>query len=323
MFVIGIDTSNYTTSLALADENRKIIYQARRLLSVRSGERGLRQSEALYQHVVNLPELIEAIPREFDFKADLAAVAVSVRPRPVEHSYMPVFRAGISQARSTGRLFDVPVYEVSHQENHIRAALYGCGRTDAAMHVPFLATHFSGGTSELLLVRKVPGGYQCDIIGKTLDLNAGQLIDRIGVAMGCDFPAGRAVEALAEKAEKKDCVIPSRTEGLNFHFAGHENKARRFLETGIPKEEVAFGLLRSIAKTLSKVCLRAREIYGIREVVFSGGVMSNGIIRAVIEKELQRKGIVLAFTDPLYATDNACGTALLGVETHMKAEGEP
>lgn len=313
---LGIDTSNYTTSIAIANKSGQICFEKGILLKVKPGERGLRQSEALYQHVNNLPILFESIPQEINLKNRLKTICYSDRPRPLEDSYMPVFRAGISYTRSLCSLLGVPGYAVSHQENHIRSAIFGSGMVPEQLEFPLLATHFSGGTSEILLVNQREKGYACKIAGTTLDLNAGQLIDRIGVGLGYDFPAGKDMEKLALLAEKKDCIIPSRVDKMDFHFSGQENKAAAYLASGVPSAEVAYGLHKSIAKTLSKAIGRGAAYYKIKDVLFSGGVMSNKLIREMIEKELARKGLRLHFTAPQYATDNAAGCALLG-STYM------
>lgn len=312
---LGIDTSNYTTSIAVADATGSVVYEKGILLQVKPGERGLRQSDALYQHVKNLPVLFESIPDTLKMRERLGVVCYSDRPRPLEDSYMPVFRAGIGCGRTIGSLFGVPALAVSHQENHIRSAIYGSGLKPEDLRFPLLATHFSGGTSEILLVNSRKSGYDCKIAGATLDLNAGQLIDRVGVRLGYAFPAGRALEQLASEAVRRDCVIPSRVEGTNFHFSGQENKAAALLDAGTDPAEVAYGLHRCVAKTLSRAIARAAAEGGVRDVLFSGGVMSNQIIRGLIEKELCRKRLCLHFTAPRYATDNAAGNALLGIET--------
>ncbi|MBC3805521.1 peptidase M22 [Acetobacterium fimetarium] len=311
-FSLGIDTSNYTTSVALVDEKENIIYSRGILLEVKSGERGLRQSDALFQHVNNLPVLLEDIThgREID------VICCSERPRPLPDSYMPVFRAGESLAKSLASVLNVNLLKVSHQENHIRAALYGSGSPE--LEDSFCAVHFSGGTSELILVNKEKIGYRCEIIAQTLDLNAGQLVDRIGVAMGCDFPAGRALEALAEKALQhelpNDCVIPSTMAGADFHFSGQENQARNYLNKGIDPGVVAYQLLKAIAKTLAKSIVILQEQYAFKSVLFSGGVMSNQIIKKCVEKELSHSGIRLCFSPGEYARDNALGNALMGMD---------
>ncbi|MEG0310041.1 MAG: peptidase M22, partial [Eubacterium sp.] len=267
-----------------------------------------------YQHINNLPDLFEAIPETIDLKKRLKKIVYSSRPRPQTNSYMPVFRAGIAFGKTIGRTHSINVMEMSHQENHIRSAMYGCNCDPQKIEYPFLATHFSGGTSEILLVKKKKSGYNCRIVGETLDLNAGQLVDRIGVHFGFGFPAGKALETLANQAIKKDCVIASCVEKMNFHFSGQENKAIQYLESGVEPAEVAFGLLRSIAKTLAKTVRYGIKYYGVKNVLFSGGVMSNQIIRIMVEKELECSGSSLYFSKPQYATDNAVGNALLGFE---------
>ena len=98
----GIDTSNYTTSVAVFDGEH--IIQNKKLLTVKKGERGLRQSDALFQHTVNLPVLISKLKSEIG-DADIEAFGVSNRPRNIEGSYMPCFLAGESAAEAGRRHF--------------------------------------------------------------------------------------------------------------------------------------------------------------------------------------------------------------------------
>lgn len=313
---LGIDTSNYTTSIALCDEDGQLLSDSRQVLMVKAGERGLRQSEALFQHVRNLPEMLESL----DFsRVQVVGIAASVSPRPVEDSYMPVFRAGSGQGRTLAHVLGIPFLPLSHQENHIRGAMYGCGIQSDRLDPPFLSVHFSGGTSEILKVTPREIGYDCEILGKTLDLNSGQLIDRIGVAMGLGFPAGKALEALARQDVEHQFTISSRVEGQNFHFSGQENQALALLEGGAAQSAVAYALFRAIGKTLERAVRASAQAEGIRQVVFSGGVMANGIVRKTIEHRLKGSGIQLFFTNPRYATDNAVGLALLAWE-HYRQE---
>ena len=193
MRVLGIDTSCYTTSVALVEDGR--IAQERRLLSVAQGERGLRQSSALFQHVERLPELLEALFAHSPGCVD--GVCVSTRPRDAEGSYMPVFKAGECAARAIAAAQGVPLVETSHQQGHIRAALVdsGCGEAE------FVALHLSGGTTEAVFVGQ---GLKTRLIAMSADLHAGQLVDRVGVALGLSFPAGPALEALARQGSAGD-----------------------------------------------------------------------------------------------------------------------
>ena len=63
---LGIDTSNYTTSAALADGDGNIIVNLKRLLPVKEGERGLRQSDALFAHTKNLPLIMGELNVEYE-----------------------------------------------------------------------------------------------------------------------------------------------------------------------------------------------------------------------------------------------------------------
>lgn len=309
---LGIDTSNYTTSVALVDENENMIYNKGILLEVKSGERGLRQSDALFQHVHNLPALLQDLPRG----REVEVVCYSQRPRPLPDSYMPVFRAGESLARSLAGVLAAQQLAMSHQENHLRAAIYGSGSPE--LESTFVAVHFSGGTSEILLAQKRDIGFDCEIIAQTRDLNAGQLIDRIGVLMGCDFPAGKALEALANQAVPESidskAVVSSTMDGTDFHFSGQENQARRLLEAGVQPQAVAYLVLKSIAKTLSKAIGGLRKKHTFQSVLFSGGVMSNLIIKKIVTHELEGTGLKLYFSPGEYSRDNAAGNALMGMD---------
>ena len=320
---LGIDTSNYTTSLALVRDG-VIIGESRRVLAVKAGERGLRQSEALYQHIAGLPELFDALSQQIDYAGKIKAVGVSEKPRPKQDSYMPVFRAGILAATALSKSLGVPMYRFSHQDNHIRAALFRKKSPDLGenkdrdIRYPFLAVHFSGGTSEIVLADGVnPAGYNSRIVCQTLDLNAGQLIDRVGVALGLAFPAGRELEALAKRAVNRDFKLSTALDGVNFHFSGQENAAKKAMADGIPAEEIAYAVFDNVARTLSRSIRRLKDITGARDAVFSGGVMANGIIRSVLEDKLFRSGIKLHFADAALATDHAVGVALLAQDVHQ------
>lgn len=185
---IGFDTSNYTTSAAVFDgtsgENRG------KLLTVPQGALGLRQSEAVFQHVKRLHLMVEQL-RGDGVLDRLRSVGASTRPREVEGSYMPCFLVGEGQARTLAAALDVPFYPCSHQQGHIAAAAWSAGREDL-LETPHLAWHLSGGTTELLLVRPVGHTVEAELVGGTSDIAAGQLVDRVGVALGLGFPAGES-----------------------------------------------------------------------------------------------------------------------------------
>ena len=220
--VIGLDTSCYTTSAAIADENGDIIGFQRKLLPVQPGTCGLRQSEAVFAHLKQLPEIVDRMMAETT-DVTISAVAVSAAPRDAEDSYMPVFTVGRNFGRTLASVLRVPVYKTSHQMGHVLAGMIG----HPQMKQPFVALHISGGTTESLLC----DGDSVTTLGQSLDIHAGQLVDRIGVQMGLDFPAGAALEQLAMhgKAEARLPVSMAR-EDMDCHLSGAETQCKRWLE---------------------------------------------------------------------------------------------
>lgn len=299
MMTLGIDTSNYTTSIAAFDGTQG--ENCSRLLDVKAGELGLRQSDAVFAHIKRLPELSDRLFHSIG-NSQLTAIGVSTRPRAVEGSYMPCFMAGESQARVLGSALGVPVYAFSHQQGHVAACLWSAGRMDL-LDKPHLAWHLSGGTTELLYIEPDGVAVRASRIGGTTDISAGQLIDRTGVLLGLQFPCGKQLDVLAQ-ADCADAFRPRVTE-LEFSLSGAQNKVQQFFaQTGSAAQTAAY-CLNTILSAIVQATKNARKIYPDLEIVFSGGVASNSRLR---EKTAAFSPI---FCAPQFATDNAMGIAVL------------
>ena len=300
MSVIGIDTSNYTTSIAYFDgvggEN------CSRLLPVKQGELGLRQSDAVFAHIKSLPELSGRLFSHVAAK-NITAVGVSTRPRAVEGSYMPCFMVGYSHAKMLADSLGVPLVEVSHQQGHVAASLWSAGHLEL-MDAPHLAWHLSGGTTELLLVEPEGKNVRCTKIGGTTDISAGQLIDRTGQLLGLPFPSGKHLDALSKEAVMKE-TFKVKCSDMQFSLSGVQNKVQQFHErNGIPAETAGYAL-RCVAKAVYLATEQALKAYPDLRVVFSGGVASNSMLREIIAP------LDPIFSQPQFSTDNAMGVAVL------------
>ncbi len=319
---LGFDTSNYTTSLAVVDAQANVVANVRHLLPVESGQRGLRQSEALFCHFKNLPHvmehLIEQVP---NLKHHLKAVAVTTSPRPQPESYMPVFLAGSSFATSLATLLKIPCYTLSHQENHLWAGLLSAKgpKTDH-----FLALHLSGGTSEILEVKlKADSRFAIDILGGSTDIHAGQFVDRVGVAMGLPFPAGADLEKLALTSHNT-LAIPSYHKQGEISFSGAESAAQRMLAQGKNQADIAKAVLLNIARTVEKLISWATQTTKVKQVLLVGGVCANSLIRNQLSERLPQ--LQLYFAQPNLSVDNAVGAAVYGrnIFTERKqGDGQP
>ena len=300
---IGIDTSNYTTSCAACDRDGNVIANIRIPLPVAEGERGLRQSDAVFAHVRNLPAAMREL-RETVRGRQALAIGVSNQPRRCEGSYMPCFLSGVAAAESLAAPLDAPIYQFAHQEGHIMAALYSAGKTDLA-EKEFLAFHVSGGTTEVLHVLPRENGFTVSVSG-SLDLHAGQAIDRIGVLMGLQFPCGKELETLAATFSGKLPPFRISVRGAESHLSGLENLAANLWATTKDPALVAAFTMEFIAKTLEGMTKGAVERYPGLPIVYAGGVMSNAFLQA----RLSAQGETF-FAKPAFSADNAAGIALL------------
>ena len=302
---VGFDTSNYTTSCAVCDESGEVIANLKIPLPVREGERGLRQSDAVFAHTKNLPVICRELEKALVGYTPVA-VGVSVRPRDVEGSYMPCFLAGKVAAGAFAAANGLPIYEFSHQNGHIMAALYSSGRASELLDKPFVAFHVSGGTTEMLYVLPKTAGFDVELIGETDDINAGQLIDRVGVAMGLSFPCGRELEALASKyhgkIEKKKISVKDGSCSLS----GVENMAKKIYEQTESREYTAAFVFDFICRTLCEMASQIIDKYGSMPILFAGGVMSNTLMRESISARFEAY-----FADAAFSADNAAGVALI------------
>ena len=302
MRTLGLDTSNYTTSAALFDGEAG--RNAGKLLEVRPGEKGLRQSDALFQHVKALPDRMEEL-REAGLLSDIAAVAASTRPRAVEGSYMPCFLAGESLGRSLAAALGVPFFAVSHQQGHLAAAAWSAGRMEL-LDAPFLAWHLSGGTTELLYVEPDGPNVKAVRIGGTTDISAGQLIDRAGVMLGLDFPAGKALDTLSQACQDRPKLFRVKLNGLEFSLSGVENQVGALAQKGEAPQRIAAFVLDTVAGLICRTTVEAQNRYPGLPLLCSGGVASNSRLREVLTGSC---GAI--FAEPQYSTDNALGVAIL------------
>lgn len=302
-YALGIDTSNYTTSVALINLDTNEVTYSRKLLPVKNGEAGIRQSEAVFHHQKQLPVVIKDLIK--DEKYDIISIGVTNKPRNIEGSYMPCFMTGYTFAESLSTLMSIPCFTTSHQINHILSALKGTNNMDF-IKKEFIAFHISGGTTDCLLISPDKN----DIIkarqfSSSLDLKAGQAIDRVGLMLGLSFPCGKELEklALSSNYNFKEKI---KLKGNDCCLSGLENKCKKMLESGELKEDIAMYCLSYIGNTIIKMTEAVRKKYPELPVVYSGGVMSDLIIQNMVSSETNN----VFFCNAEFSCDNAIGSAV-------------
>ncbi len=307
--VIGIDTSNYTTSLGILTTDGELVANIKIPLVVKEGERGLRQSDAVFSHIKNLPLIMERA-RAFITDREVICVGVSEKPRNADKSYMPCFLSGVAAAESFSAGANISLKKFSHQCGHIMAAVFSSSEMSLLNGDYFCVFHVSGGTTEMLRTRFCGNGFETTLIGQTADLNAGQVIDRVGVKLGLSFPCGPELEKLALKNTEKIPKKKISVKDFSINLSGLENLADKlYSETG-NKNLVAAFVLDFVGRALIELANRYTDVYGDTKFLFAGGVMSNSIIKNMIKERFNAY-----FASPDLSSDNAVGIAALTLYT--------
>lgn len=305
-YFLGIDTSAYTTSMAVVDDNGSILSDIRKVLEVKKGKRGLRQQEAIFQHINNMPSMIDQLTKEIDL-SKIVTVSASIKPRNIKDSYMPVFNVSKGQAYILAKTLGVEYKEFTHQDGHIGAAF-----NKVKTPKEFLALHISGGTTELLYVKDNKKNYEIDIVGGSKDISAGQLIDRIGVKLGMAFPCGKEMETYLENGEILKMKKPISTSGMEINFSGIETFLYRSMD-GENKEDIIKTTFYCVGYSLVSILENAIKRFNVKDVVIIGGVASNKYIRNIIHYNIGKdKAVNVIYPNIKYCTDNAVGIAYLG-----------
>jgi len=312
--VLGLDTSNYTTSMTLMSLDGQMLYDARKLLPVDKGQKGLRQSDALFYHIKQLPILSEEIIKG-SCNFNIVAISASTKPRPLKDSYMPVFLASKSYGETMSKLWNIPFYEFSHQEGHIEAGLWS---EKLDFKDDFIALHISGGTTEILKVKPLDVGYDIEIIGGSSDISAGQFIDRIGTKMGLPFPAGPYLEEMSRNIKSINFNIPVSVTKNMVSFSGPETYFSRLLcDNTIRHDEIGYATFDCVAKSLVLLIKNVTKQYPLKNLLIVGGVASNGQIRSYLLDMLSKENMSIYFANSKYCTDNAVGVAVLGLSQYL------
>ncbi len=304
---VGIDTSNYTTSVAVSTAEGEVLANLKAPLPVKEGACGLRQSDAVFAHVKNLPRLLADL-RVILRGREVLAVGVSTQPRDAEGSYMPCFLSGRVAAEALAAAYDVPLYEFSHQNGHIMAAVHSSGASEALLRGAFAAFHVSGGTTEVLHVTPEEVGFSVTLVGETNDLNAGQAIDRVGVMMGLSFPCGKELEALAAKNTKQVPDVHISVKDGRCNLSGLQNLAEKLWNDTKDAALVSAYVLRFLGETLKAMTAHLDHSFGHLPIVYAGGVMSNRYLQSVLASRADTY-----FAEPQFSADNAAGISLLAM----------
>ncbi|MEG1049482.1 MAG: glycoprotease, partial [Oscillospiraceae bacterium] len=281
---------------------KTVLLNKKQFLNVPMGEKGLRQQDAVFNHIKNLTTLFELVDNEFNFDC-IQAIGVSVKPTKDEGSYMPCFLVGQMVATAVAAALKVPLVKTSHQDGHLNSALFYL-KQDDYYNKRVIMFHVSGGTTDMLLVENAQ---IIKTLGSSKDLFAGQAIDRLGVKLGYGFPAGEQVSRLSQNCKEAISKPKVSVKNMDCNLSGLENQCDKLLNDHADVGYVAKYCLSFIAYTLIEMAKNARNEYGDLPIIFAGGVMSSDTIKEIVALNMQDVHFVL----PIFSQDNGIGDAAL------------
>ncbi len=225
---------------------------------------------------------------------------------------------GLAFAKAVALARGLPLIAVNHLEGHALSV-----RLTEDFPYPFLLLLVSGGHCQLL---DVGGVGACARLGSTIDDAAGEAFDKIGVALGLDYPAGAALERLAEGGEATRIPLPRSMEGregCDFSFSGLKTAAARLaarMTSEADRADLAAAVQAEIARQLTERTGRAMDLYAASHLseplrlAAAGGVAANRAVRAALADLARARGFTFAVPPLAYCTDNAAMIALAGGE---------
>ncbi len=316
MKILGIESSCDETGIAIYDtENGLIADQLYSQIELHAQYGGVVPELASRDHVRKIVPLIQQTCAEAGLKLnDLDAVAYTAGP-----GLVGALLVGACVGKSLAWGLDLPAVEVHHMEGHIMATLL----EDDKPQFPFLCLLVSGGHTLLVDVQAL-GSYQ--ILGDTLDDAAGEAFDKTAKMLGLPYPGGRYIAELAETGDATRFKFPRpmmNRPGLEFSFSGLKTHTRvtwekereqlnNEAEIQQLKADIAAGFQLAVIDTLSKKCLRAIKQTGHHELVISGGVSANTMLRETLHTMGQKHRFKSYFPSLKYCTDNGAMIAVAG-----------
>ena len=263
-------------------------------------------------------ETIEAITRQALAEAGVAVGALDGIAATAGPGLVGGVMVGLSFGKAMALALVKPLIAVNHLEGHAVSA-----RLTADVPYPFLLLLVSGGHCQLLAVAGVGA---CRRLGTTIDDAAGEAFDKIGGALGLPYPAGPALERLAEGGDGARFPLPralAGRDGCDFSFSGLKTAAARLavrLTADEDRRDLAAAVQGAIARQLVERTARAMKAYAgahhghaLRFVV-AGGVAANRAVRRALEDLALSEGFTFDAPPLAYCTDNAAMIALAGAE---------
>ena len=291
-YVLGVESTAHTFSVSVVSSGGEILSNARAVYKPPEGS-GIHPFEASQSHLAAAPGVLsEAISSSGVSLTDISAVSYAMGP-----GLGPCLRVGAVVARTLASSLDLPLVPVNHAIGHIEL---GCLLTGTADPVVLLV---SGGHTMIISF----SGGRWRILGESLDLTLGQLLDQFGRHHGLASPCGRAIEEAASKS-RRYLRLPYAVKGNDVSFSGLLTASKLLLDRGEPFQDVSYSIQETAFAMVTEVTERAVAFTGKREVMIVGGVAANRRLAEMMAAMAERHSATVSSAPLEYSGD--CGAQI-------------
>jgi N6-L-threonylcarbamoyladenine synthase len=291
-YILGIESTAHTFSVSVMSSDGKILSNTKSVYRPPEGS-GIHPFEASQNHLARAPRVVaEALDLSGVRLGDLSAVAYAMGP-----GLGPCLRVGGVVARTLASSLGVPLVPVNHAVGHIEL---GCLLTGAKDPVVLLV---SGGHTMILAY----SARRWRVLGESLDLTLGQLLDQFGRHHGLASPCGRAIEEAAARSSNY-LRLPYTVKGNDVSYSGLLTASKVLLDRGRSFEDVSYSIQETAFAMVTEVTERALAFTGKKEVMIVGGVAANARLSGMMTDMARRHSAVVTMTPIEYSGD--CGAQI-------------
>ncbi|SCY73885.1 tRNA (adenosine(37)-N6)-threonylcarbamoyltransferase complex transferase subunit TsaD [Alkaliphilus peptidifermentans] len=317
IITLSIETSCDETSVSILKNGRYILSN---IIASQIDQHqkfgGVVPEVASRKHIENINQVIDRALSEakvtFD---DITHVAATYGP-----GLVGALLVGLSAAKAISFALGIPLNGVNHIEGHIYANFI----EDPTLKPPFICLVVSGGHTHLVLMKDY-GSYE--VLGRTRDDAAGEAFDKVGRALGLNYPGGPEIDRLSKEGDKNAINFPRAflEEGsYDFSFSGLKSAVLNYLNSKRMKEEtidiadVAASFQEAVIDVLTEKTISCAKEMGIKTVCLAGGVAANSGLRELFIKRCQNENITFKYPSIKLCTDNAAMIGCVGYYDYIK-----
>lgn len=307
MIALGIESTAHTFGAGVVKDG-EVLSNVRDMYVPEEG--GIHPREAADHHVEKGAEVVrKALSEASVDEGDLDLVAFARGP-----GLGPCLRVGATIARVISLKNRIPILGVNHCVAHLEiGSTLGC-------EDPVLL-YTSGANTQIIAY--VRGRYR--VLGETLDIGVGNMLDKLGREVGIPFPAGPRIEKLArgesipgvwegdpEYGQPDIIELPYSVKGMDVSFSGLMTSALNHFKRGVDLPVICRSVQETAFSMLYEVSERAMAHIGSEELLLGGGVACNSRLKEMADIMTRERGGRSYAPSPPLAVDNGAMMAYLG-----------